>query len=407
MAIVDASGMANSQCQRIVTAALAASRSLMSDKVALFLPSLEGGGAERVFVQLANQFASRGISVDLVLTSMSGPYLKEVTGNVKLVDLDSSSVVRSLPGLVRYLRQARPDVMLSGLDHANIVAILAKLIARVPKRCIVSMRSVPSAVYAQDKSVLRWVMLRLIGFSYPIADAVIANSTAVENDLVDSLHIRRKKIRVIYNPLDIKHIERQSNQAVDHPWLRANESPVIIAVGNLTAVKDFATLIRAFSIFRKKRDGRLVILGEGSARLIYEALISQLGLEEDVILPGFVDNPFPWLKRADVFVSSSLTEGCPNSLMQALACNTPVVSTNCIGGSAEILENGKWGTLVPVGDAEEMSRAILAVLDSGRTVNLKERAADFSHDTIVTQYLRVLMPNASSVDVVLTGEGDE
>ena len=167
---------------------------------------------------------------------------------------------------------------------------------------------------------------------------------------------------------------------------------MILGVGRLDLLKDFPTLVRAFAVVRSNRKCRLVILGEGPDRGKLEQLILRLGLEHDAYLPGFVSNPFPWMRHAKVFVSSSLTEGCPNALMQALACRTPVVSTDCVGGSAEILQDGKWGRLSPVGDCEAMAEAIEATFDATIHPDVSQRVSDFAHDKIARQYLDVLLP---------------
>lgn len=258
------------------------------------------------------------------------------------------------------------------------------------------MRSVPTAVYRHDKSPARWLMLQLIKVTFPFADTIVANSQAVKKDLSESLRLRNRKFSVIYNPLDVEHFDRLSRANIDHPWTGPDAPTVVLAVGSLAILKDFPTLIRAFSIVRKTRDCRLAILGEGPDRDKLEALIGELGVQHDVLLPGFVNNPFPWFRRAALFVSSSLTEGCPNALMQALACNTPIVSTDCIGGSAEILQDGKWGRLVATRDAEAMAEAILQTLDSEQDIELVQRANDFALDKVVNKYLHVLVPDDSS-----------
>jgi glycosyltransferase involved in cell wall biosynthesis len=189
----------------------------------------------------------------------------------------------------------------------------------------------------------------------------------------------------------------QASQASpDHPWLAEGAPPVILGVGSLAVLKDFPTLIRAFALARTRRICRLVVLGEGPDRAALESLVRELGLDGDVLLPGFAANPFAWMKRARVFVSSSLTEGCPNALMQALACGTPVVSTACPGGSAEILEGGKWGRLVPVRSVSTMSEAIIASIEAPIPLNLRERAADFALATIAREYLEILLPRRIS-----------
>ena len=168
--------------------------------------------------------------------------------------------------------------------------------------------------------------------------------------------------------------------------------PVILGVGSLTPLKDFGTLIRAFAIVRSHRPCRLVILGEGPERGRLTAMARQAGVADDVLMAGFVANPFAWMRQARVFVSASLTEGCPNALMQALAVGTPIVSTDAAGGTSEILENGHWGRLVPVAAPGAMAEAIDECLDSGANPHARARASDFSHDLIASQYLDVLLP---------------
>lgn len=365
--------------------------------VALYLPSLEGGGTERVFVELANRFAATGIRVDLVLASASGPYLAELAPGVRVVDLAASGVVASLPRLTRYLRAERPDAMLSGLDHANLVAILACRLAGGRTRCVVSVRGVPTAVYRQERTASRWISIQLARILYRFADRVIANSKTVASDVVQALRIGADRVDVVYNPLDVARIESLSRATVDHPWLAPGAQSVILGVGRLSPVKDFPTLIEAFRIVRTRLDGRLVILGEGPDRALLESLLARHGLQEHSYLPGFVSNPFPWMRQAGVLVSSSLTEGCPNVLLQGLACGAPIVSTDCPGGSAEILANGQWGRLVPVGDAQAMARAVLETLEAPVHPDVRRRADDFAIATAADEYLRILLPSKAAI----------
>jgi glycosyltransferase involved in cell wall biosynthesis len=365
--------------------------------IAFFLPSLDGGGTERVFVQLANEFVTLGVRVDVVLATASGPYLDELSPDVRVVDLDTSGVMQALPRLARYLRTERPEAMLSGLDHANVVAILACVLSRKDTRCVISMRSVPTAVYRANRSVRGWILLRLMRITYRFADGIVVNSEGVGTGLSQLIRAPVDNLNVIYNPLNIPWIDALGREALDHPWCADGAPPVILGVGRLDVLKDFPTLINAFLIVRSRRDCRLVILGEGPDRDKLEILIRDLHLQSDVYLPGFVSNPFAWMRRAQVFVSSSLTEGCPNAIMQSLACETPVVATDCVGGSREILEDGQWGRMVEVGNAGAMAVAIEATLDTAHDLDLRRRADDFSHDRIACQYLRVLLPKRSRV----------
>ncbi|MEO1202472.1 MAG: glycosyltransferase, partial [Pseudomonadota bacterium] len=343
-------------------------------RLSLFLPSLAGGGVERVFAQLANEFVARGHRVDLILATAEGPYLEELQRDVRVTNLGSPSVSGALPALVRHLRNTKPDALLSGLDHANLIAIAAILLCGRGIRCVISSRSIPSIWYRQSRTVRSWLLVQMMRRLYRRADAIIVNSAAGASDLEQFLRLPRKTMAVIANPIDVAAIEKLSLQHEPHDCCRAGQSPLILAIGRLDPVKDFPTLIRAFARLRSRRSGRLVILGEGPERQKLESLARELDVLDDVCLPGFVANPFPCLRNAAVLASSSLSEGCPNAVMQALACGTPVVSTESIGGVAEVLQQGRWGRLVPVGDSEALADGITATLDATESPDGRLRA---------------------------------
>jgi glycosyltransferase involved in cell wall biosynthesis len=359
----------------------------------MFLPSLAGGGAERVFVALANDFAAQGVSVDLALADAAGPYLGEVGPAVRVIDFAAAGVSRAVPKLVRHLRAERPQALLSALDHANIMAVVARAVAGRRIRCVISTRSVPTMLSREAGFLRAAGVLQVARIAYRFADEVIANSAGVAADFSRYFAIRRSRIHVIYNPLSLEGIELASHEPVHAPGFDLAGAPIVLSVGRLSGLKDFPTLLRAFALLRARRECRLVILGEGPDRAALEALAREAGVERDVLLPGFVANPFAWMRRSALFVSSSISEGCPNALLQALACGTPVVSTDAIGGSAEVLEYGKWGRLVPVGDARAMAEAIAATMDSTAPPDVRRRAQDFAHDAIARQYLSVLLPD--------------
>jgi glycosyltransferase involved in cell wall biosynthesis len=300
--------------------------------------------------------------------------------------------MRALPKLVSHLRSERPNAVLSALDHANIIALLACRMSRTGTRCVISMRSVPSAVYREERFAHRWLAPMLMRRFYPLADRIIANSHAVASDLIANFRVPAEKVSVIYNPLDLDSISLLSREPIENPWLSLDSSPLILGVGRLDVLKDFPTLLRAFSIVRSKRACRLAILGEGAGRRDLECLADQLQLRKDVHMPGFIDNPFAWMRAANVVVSSSLTEGCPNAVMQALACGTAVVSTDSVGGCSEILEGGRWGRLVRVKDAQAMADSILAAIDGVQRVDVRARAADFALNGVARSYLQQLIP---------------
>ncbi|MCL6473655.1 MAG: glycosyltransferase [Firmicutes bacterium] len=356
--------------------------------IALFLPSLAGGGAQKVFLHLGQGFAQRGVDVHLVLARAEGPYLPIVPNTLQIIDLGAPRVLRSLPALVRYLRKVRPVVLLSALDHANVVAIWAQKLARVPTRVVVTVHSTPSESSAWAKTLRARLMRYWVKPFYPWAHAVVAVSKGVANDLIHWVGVPADKVRVIYNPIVTPDMLRKSEEPLDHPWFQPGQPPVILGAGRLTIAKDFPTLLRAFALVRDQQPARLVILGEGELRADLERLAAQLGIGQDFALPGFVQNPYPYLKRAAVFVLSSRWEGFSVVLGEALACGTPVVSTDCRNGPREILEDGKWGALVQVGDYESMAAAICDTLSSQRVTDFPKEK--FHIDNIVTQYLETI-----------------
>ena len=372
----------------------------MKGLLSIYLPSLCGGGAERVMLTLANAFVARGLPVDLVLAKVEGPYLKDVADAVRVVDLDASRVMTSLPGLVRYLRRERPVAMLSALSHANVVAVAARRLARVPTRLVVSEHSTLISSLSNANSSRGRRMAHFMRWAYQQADGVVAVSKGVADDLALVIGLERERIEVVYNPIDISQVTKLSKEPLQHPWLIEGSLPLIVVAGRLTRQKDYPALIRAFAIVRANRPLRLMILGEGEARGELEALVRELGLGDDVAMPGFVDNPFAWMRRSSLYVLSSAWEGFGNVLVEAMACGTPVVSTDCPSGPAEILGKGRWGRLVPVGDVKALAEAMMATLDESSYPDVARRAQDFIVEKAVEGYLRALeipMPEHSSM----------
>ena len=366
---------------------------ITSNRVGVFVPSLEGGGAERVMVTLANAIAARGYSVDLVLASRQGPYLKDVAGNVRLVDLRAGRVIKALLPLARYLRQQRPEVVLSAMTHANVIALLARRLSHVAIRVLISERGLMSGECAIAQGVPAHVGYWLARRLYPAADGIGTVSRAAANDLANFLKLPIDRVHALNNPFDLDRIAGLAAESVPHPWFAHQQPPLLLAIGRLNEAKDFCTLIRAFAQLRQKRPARLMILGDGELRAPLEALIQECELTaEDIQMPGFVSNPFAYLSRAHLFVLSSRREGLPGVLIEAMACGTPVVSTNCLSGPDEILEGGRWGQLVPVGDVSALAQAITTTLNTPQEQrpNVRLRAQDFVQDQAVDAYLRFL-----------------
>ena len=362
--------------------------SATSKRVALFAPSVRGGGAERVMLQLAEGLVQRGVVVNLLLAQAEGAYLDQIPRGVVLHDLKAKRVMASLPGAVRYLRRFKPDVMLSFMTHVNLVALWARRWAGVKTRLAISEHNMLS-LSDQGGDAFKYRLLPFLARRfYPWADDVIAVSEGVANDVASVAGLPAGRVRVIHNPVVTPKLMALAEEPLDHPWFAQHRVPVLLGVGRLEPQKDFRTLLRAFARLREARELRLLLLGEGALRDELEQMAVELGISEDVSMPGFAGNPYRYMRHADVFVLSSAWEGLPGVLIEAMACGCAVVSTDCPSGPREILRNGAYGKLVPVGDAEALAVAIGETLDNpASSARVVERARDFSQEVIVDRYI--------------------
>jgi len=373
--------------------------------LALFLSGLSGGGAQRRMLTLAGAFAARGHRVDVVVPRSRGPFAAQLSPAVRLVALEPLAgrlpcigsrrpllVLAAVPALVSYLRREWPDAVLSTSTAANLACACARGLAGSDTPVVLSANIHLSAAIARRarpwRPVLRWLARR----TYSRADAVIAISGGVADDLARAAGVPHQRVHAIHNPVSIDEIRNRARAPLDHPWLAPSEPPVLLAVGKLAPQKDYPTLLRAFARVRAARHARLVILGEGPQRSKLARLARRLGIASDVALRGFEPNPHAWMARASVFVLSSAWEGFSNALAEALACDCPVVSTDCPSGPAEILDGGAFGPLCPVGDDRALAGAILRVLETPLSRDaLRARAATFSVDAAADRYLEVLL----------------
>jgi glycosyltransferase involved in cell wall biosynthesis len=364
----------------------------LKERLAFFLPGLYDGGAERIMLNLAEGIASRGYSIDLVLARAEGPFMDDIPDSVRLVDLKATRVLSSTPALVRYLRQERPIALLSIL-YANIVALWARRLAGIPLRIILGEHNTLSSV-ARGENDLRLRFYPVIAkWFYPWADGIVAVSGGVADDLAQTIKIPRERIQVIYNPIVTQDLFDKSKALLEHPWFKSGEPPVLLAVGRLTEQKAFDVLIRAFAQARKNHRVRLVILGEGEERLRLDALIREYGLEQDISMPGFVPNPYAYMAHAAAFVLSSRWEGLPTVVVEAMALGIPIISTNCPSGPREILQDGKYGTLVPVEDPSALADAISIGLTANVLRPSRESWQPFELECVVDQYINMLLGN--------------
>lgn len=359
------------------------------ERLAFFLPGLYEGGAERIVLNLTKGLSERGYAVDLVLARAEGPYMGQIPDGVRLIDLKAARVINSVPALIKYLQLERPSALFSGM-FTNIIALWARRLCGFPQRLIITEHNSLSSI-VKNKHDLRWQMYpKLARRFYPWADSIVAVSQDVANDLERTAKIPRELIQVVYNPIVTTDLQEKSEAPLDHPWFKDGQPPVILSVGRLTDQKAFDVLIQAFSVVRKNHPARLLILGEGENRSALEALVRQLGLEQDVCLMGFVENPYSYMAHASMFVLPSRWEGLPTVLVEALYLGAPIVATDCPGGSREILKGGQFGRLVPVDDPLNLAEAISGSMNDRRSFPPKESWEPFHLDFVVDRYVNLL-----------------
>lgn len=359
--------------------------------VCVLLPDLRGGGAERLHVNLANDWVKRGLRVEFATMGDRGELRGLLDDRISVVDLGVARFRALAFPLARYLRRVCPDVTLAAMWPLTSAALAAWRLAGRPGRIFLSDHTQLSVSAIQELNVPRWLLGTTIRHTYSRASGVIAVSNGVKQDLCSLSGLDPRCVRVIYNPTWVGlPFHRGTTEERERVWGRPAGNN-ILAVGTLKPQKDHATLINAFAKLPPELEARLTILGEGSLRAELEAQVRELGLHDRVHLPGFVLDPYPWYQTADLFVLSSRWEGFGNVIVEALECGVPVVSTDCASGPAEILEDGRFGKLVPVQDPEALAAAMAASLTTHHDVEpLRRRARDFSIATISDQYLSCL-----------------
>ncbi|MDF1614760.1 glycosyltransferase [Desulfurivibrio dismutans] len=354
--------------------------------LAIFAPLKAWGGIERKIMILCREFLAQGVRLQLILARGGQvPYPDEFPAGVEVVSLDNRGKRDGVLKMARHLRHTRPRALLTAKDHAAKVALISRYLSRVQVPIYVKITNTLSETLRRPfkRYSARWL--------YSYADKLIAVSNGVRSDLINNFAIPPEQIEVIYNPTVTPDIALRCRQPVAHPWLADDGPPVIMGLGRLTPQKDFATLLRAFARLRQHRPCRLIILGEGPLRPDLHATACELGIEEDFDLPGYVQDPMPWLARAELFVLSSRYEGLANVIIEALAAGTPVVCTDCPSGPDEILLGGRLGPLVPIGDVDAMSEAMNAVLTSPPPAGLLQEGLErFRSDKVATHYLRTM-----------------
>jgi len=370
----------------------------------MYIPSFGRGGIERFVLNAAEELVSRDIQTDLLLRTTS-PMLESLPEEVRIIRMQSGDRIEPVVGAlvtshvtnaavslwdyVQYLRHESPTLLLS--LQTNPFALLGARLAQTDATVVIRESNTPS-VAVEDPQHLAGKLAPLAKrFTYTRADHIVSVSADAGSDIAQMLDIDPERVVTIYNPTYTDRLTNLAEESISHSWFK-DDRPIILSAGRFSDQKDFETLIRAFAQVVDNQDARLVLLGDGANRTELESLVTQLGIEEQVDFLGFKNNPYKYMRQADLFVLSSHYEGLPNVLIEALGVGTPVVATDCPSGPREILLDGRGGELVPVGDVSEMANAITSTLTNPDTAANKLETARahlnrFTPEKAVDEYL--------------------
>lgn len=368
------------------------SRGKNAESLAIFVPSLGGGGAEAAAVSFANGLARRGHRVVLVTLLSPGEGQKRLDPRITRKVLPQSRLRFALLHLVLFFRHERPMIFVSFLRHANFLSIIARALGGLSTKLVISERNSlrETELGGWLSSLTQRVGMRLL---YPLADHLICVSQGVRDELIGFVKMSPSKVSTVYNPVITGDFEELMNEAVSHPWLkgeRTRGSKCLVAVGRLVEQKDFVTLLEALSILRQSLDVKLIILGCGPMEETLRKKSNSLGLSSNVEFQGHLANPLPWIAKSDCFVLSSLFEGLPAVLVQALATGCRIVSTDCEHGPREILQGGLYGHLVPIRNPKAMADAILLSLQSPRRRVARDHLEKFMFEPSIERFYQVI-----------------
>ena len=359
----------------------------MKKKVVFVIPSLRGGGAERIMVNIIRNLDWNKFSPTLVLLNREGPFIELLPVELKVIDLKSPRVRDSFFKLVKVLNKLKPDVVFATLGHLNLALVIIKYFLRKKPKIIIREGNTPSRKWSEMSNFKRRLFTILYRQLYPQADLIIAQCKDMKYDLVNYLGIDHSKIKYIYNPLDVDKIKLDCQK--DNPFVHKDRIN-ILSVGRLTYAKGFDVLIDAFKILHEELPNiHLTILGEGKLKCTLEKRAEALNIGRNISFAGFKSNPYPYFFHSDTYVLSSRWEGFPNTLLEALACKSKVVATDCKSGPREILGDNEYGVLVPPEDCFALAKGILKSINSAN--KSKRRAYDFDVKVIIKEYEKVIL----------------
>jgi glycosyltransferase involved in cell wall biosynthesis len=363
-----------------------------SKRIAIFVSFSGQGGVERAMTQLAGGLIEKGVAVDLLLPRATGEHMEAIPEKVNVIKFNTGHTFSSLLPLARYLRKERPDALLAAKHRAIVTAVIASRLAGFRGKVAGNIQTTISEGLKDSNVIKRSMYVWMMKTFYKWADLIVAVSRGVADDVIQLTGLDEKKVTVIYNPVVTPEIFDMARQPLNHPWFKESSVPIILGIGRLTKQKDFHTLVRAFEKVRKTSPCRLVILGDGGDLASLRSLAREMGIQDDLDFPGFQKNPFAWLSRSSLFVLSSRWEGFGIVIVEAMALGIPVVSTDCPNGPSEILKDGRYGLLTPVGNPDALAEAMIRTLQKPLPAEeLKSAAEDYSTEKISEDFIRTLL----------------
>ena len=366
-------------------------------KIAFFIPTLGGGGAERNVINLLKNLDKKKYEISLVLGKRKGELMPEIPKDISVVNFGTCSSLRIFLKLIKYFRKTQTDIVVSALPKFNIISLLARKFSKFKIKIIITEHFAVSflpiiARTFSHKFIARFLLFYFVKLVYPMAEAIVCVSQGVADDLLKFIPCEKNKIKVIYNPITNDRIYKMAKEPIAHSWFFDSKIPIVLSIGSLTKAKDYPNFLQAAKMVLQEKIARFVVLGAGAQKIKLKNIAHKLGISENVAFLGFQKNPYKYMKNADVFVLSSFKEGFGNVIVEAMACGTPVVSTNSpFSGPGEIIENKKNGILIPARDPKALSEAILELL-SNSSLRKKiaaqgiRRAQNFSVDKSVREY---------------------
>jgi len=367
-------------------------------KIIFVIPSMASGGAEMKAIILLNYFFSSDYSPTLVLFKKEGVRFEEIPGGINIIDLKKkhrSDFFKLIIKLGLLLRKEKPYKVISFIEYSNVITLIAKIVFHIKCEVIINEESLPQHYLKITR--FKYIKKFLMFFLYRKADKIICGTEHLRDYICRNFRINKDRVIRIYNPINIERIHKLSKEKVNHPFLEKRKQgyKLIIAVGRLSKIKRYDVLLEAYAKIKKKIKALLVILGEGDLlpQLIEMKNILQLGANVDFV--GYVSNPYAWISKSDLLLMTSQWEGFGNVIVEAMACETPVISSKCPFGPIEIISDGINGLLAPIGDAEETSRLAITLLKNNYLreklrAEGKNRAEDFNIKIIGNEYKRMI-----------------